>query len=77
MKNTSIGAFDAKTHLSELLQKVLQGESFTITRRGKAVAELKPIQAPAKVSLYGIDKGKIYMAADFDEPLDDFKDYRK
>jgi prevent-host-death family protein len=38
-----IGAFEAKTHLSELLAAVERGESFTITRRGKPVAELRPV----------------------------------
>jgi prevent-host-death family protein len=33
-----VGAFEAKTKLAELLDKVESGESVTITRRGKAVA---------------------------------------
>ena len=39
---TEIGAFDAKTRLSEILRKVEQGERFTITKRGKAIANLVP-----------------------------------
>jgi prevent-host-death family protein len=35
-----IGAFEAKTHLSQLLDRVERGEEFTITRRGKPVARL-------------------------------------
>ncbi len=38
----TIGAFDAKTHLSELLQRVERGEEITITRHGKPVARLVP-----------------------------------
>ncbi|MBL9048074.1 MAG: type II toxin-antitoxin system Phd/YefM family antitoxin [Tabrizicola sp.] len=38
-----IGAFEAKTHLSELLAEVEAGETVTITRRGKPVAQLVPI----------------------------------
>lgn len=38
----SIGAFDAKTHLSALLERVAHGESFVISRRGKPVARLVP-----------------------------------
>jgi prevent-host-death family protein len=41
---TEIGAFDAKTKLSEILRKVEQGERFTITRRGRAVADIVPSQ---------------------------------
>ena len=39
---TEIGSFEAKTRFSELLRKVEQGESFTITLRGRVVAELTP-----------------------------------
>jgi prevent-host-death family protein len=42
---TEIGAFDAKTRLSELLRKVDQGERFTITVRGRAVAQLIPAKS--------------------------------
>jgi prevent-host-death family protein len=38
-----IGAFDAKTKLSEILRKVDQGERFTITVRGRPVANLVPV----------------------------------
>jgi prevent-host-death family protein len=41
---TEIGAFDAKTRFSEILRKVEQGERFTITKRGRAVAEVGPVQ---------------------------------
>lgn len=38
----SIGAYEAKTHLSALLDRVERGESLTITRNGKPVARLVP-----------------------------------
>ena len=38
-----IGACEAKTHLPQLLDRVAQGESLTITRHGKPVARLVPI----------------------------------
>ncbi len=40
--DTQIGAFEAKTHLSALLDRVERGERITITRRGKPVAEIAP-----------------------------------
>ena len=43
----SVGAFDAKTRLPELLRAVGRGESFEITHRGHAVALLGPLPAPA------------------------------
>lgn len=39
-----VGAFDAKTHLSSLLNKVAQGEEVLITRRGIPVARLVPAE---------------------------------
>lgn len=39
---TTVGSFEAKTKLAELLDKVEAGETVTITRRGKPVAKLVP-----------------------------------
>ena len=39
-----VGAFAAKTNLSEILRKVEQGERFTITVRGRPVADIVPSQ---------------------------------
>ena len=41
---TQIGLFEAKTKLSELIRKVEAGERFTITVRGKAVADVIPTE---------------------------------
>jgi prevent-host-death family protein len=41
----TVGAFEAKTKLAELLDKVEAGESVTITRRGKAVAKLVAVKS--------------------------------
>lgn len=38
----TVGAYDAKTHFSELIEKVEAGEEFTITRHGMPVARLVP-----------------------------------
>lgn len=38
----TVGAFEAKTHFSELLDRVERGEEITVTRRGVAVARLVP-----------------------------------
>lgn len=39
-----VGAFEAKTHLSALLDKVSRGEEVVIKKRGKAVARLVPAE---------------------------------
>jgi prevent-host-death family protein len=38
----TVGAFEAKTHLNELLQRASKGETIQITRRGIPVAKLSP-----------------------------------
>lgn len=45
-----VGAFDAKTHLSSLLDRVTQGEEVLITRRGTPVARLVPAMQARKAS---------------------------
>jgi len=39
----TVGAFSAKTHLSDLLDQVARGETFLITKRGKPMASLSPV----------------------------------
>lgn len=75
-----VGAFEAKTHMSRLLDAVERGERIIITRRGKRVAELvrpQSVEAPRKVRKgFGCARSdKFYMAPDFDAPLEEFKDY--
>jgi len=76
MEPKEIGIFETKTHLSELIQRVVAGERFFITRRGERVAELRPV-VPAKLPLgRGCAANAEYrMAADFDEALQDLGDY--
>jgi len=40
---TSVGAYDAKTHLPRLLAQVERGETITITKHGREVARLVPV----------------------------------
>ena len=47
---TEIGAFEAKAKLSEILRKVEQGERFTITIRGRAVADVVPTFAKTQAA---------------------------
>jgi prevent-host-death family protein len=42
----TVGSFEAKTHLSRLLERVERGETFTITKNGRPVAKLVPIEEP-------------------------------
>lgn len=39
----TLGAFDAKTHFSKILEMVAKGKEFVVTKHGKAVARISPI----------------------------------
>ncbi|MCW5769048.1 MAG: type II toxin-antitoxin system prevent-host-death family antitoxin [Phycisphaeraceae bacterium] len=43
-RDQSVGAYEAKTHFSELLERVAEGEEITITRHGSPVARLVPVK---------------------------------
>ena len=46
----TVGTFEAKTHLSALLDRVAKGDEITITRHGRAVARLVPVTEAAAAS---------------------------
>lgn len=77
MEPKSVGAFEAKTHFSKLLEAVERGEVFHITRHGKPVAELRAISAERAAPTPGVFRGRIHMAEDFDAPLEDFAEYSR
>lgn len=55
----------AKSDLSGLVAQALAGEDVIITQDGKPVVRLTPIRE----RIPGLDKGKIHIADDFDDPL--------
>jgi prevent-host-death family protein len=73
-KPKKIGAFDAKTRLSQLLDEVDKGGVYVITKRGRPVAELRPPHRESSLK-FGIDEGKITMSDDFDAPIPGMKEY--
>ncbi len=74
MKLEKIGAFEAKTRLSELLDRVDKGQVYVITKRGRPIAELRPVAPRARLQ-FGSDAGRITIRDDFDAPVPDFADY--
>jgi prevent-host-death family protein len=75
MKTSMIGAFEAKTHFSELLDKVREGTSFIVTKHGKPIAQLGPADAIGIRPVFGSARGRVHIAEDFDAPLSDFAEY--
>jgi len=50
----TIGTYEAKTHLSQLLGRVARGEIITITKRGVPVATLQPAQVSKRFPVHDV-----------------------
>lgn len=75
MEPEQIGVSEAKTRLSELLDKVSKGRTYRITKRGRVVAELRSVNNVEGRPVFGADRGRIRMSDDFDAPLPDLRGY--
>lgn len=51
-----VGAYEAKTHLSKLLDRVARGEYLTITRHGKPIAKLVPVATDKEQAKKALDQ---------------------
>ena len=74
---STVNVHEAKTHLSRLLQRVMNGEEIIIAKSGTPVARLLPItESPAK-RMPGSAAGQVWIAPDFNAPLpeDILKDF--
>jgi prevent-host-death family protein len=62
--------------LSELIEEAMAGNEVLITKEERPLARLVPAsEAPRKSRTFGSAKGLIKIADDFDEPLEDFREY--
>ena len=64
-----VNIHQAKTHLSRLLRRVAAGEEITIARAGVPIAKLVPVEQKKSVRPLDMDRGRIWIADDFDAPL--------
>lgn len=72
---TVVNMHDAKSSLSRLAKRAAAGEEILIASRGKPIAMLTRLPRKRKDLPWGVFKGKIHMTDDFDEPIEEFKDY--
>ena len=77
MANVQISLTEASAELVRLVEAALQGEEIVILKDNQPVVKLTPLEPvqkrrPAKA---GSAKGLVWMSEDFDEPLEDFKEY--
>jgi prevent-host-death family protein len=64
-----VNIYDAKTHLSELVDRAAAGEEIIIAKAGRPTARLVPLRVAAKQRVSGRWAARIKIAADFDAPL--------
>jgi prevent-host-death family protein len=65
-----VNIYDAKTRFSQLVDKAASGEDVVICRNGKPIVRITRLAGGQKQRLkFGVLKGKLKIAADFDAPL--------
>jgi antitoxin (DNA-binding transcriptional repressor) of toxin-antitoxin stability system len=67
----SVNIYDAKTRLSQLVDKAAAGEDVVVSRNGKPLVRITRLQVPKRRIKFGVLKGKLTVPADFDAPLPD------
>ncbi len=69
---TQVGMHEAKTKLSQLVERAEAGEEIVIARNGKPAVKLVPVTKTSSLrSVRGAWRGQVELAADFDELPDD------
>ncbi len=71
MADHVINLYEAKTRLSNLVDRAAAGEEIIIAKAGKPMARLVPLAQPRPVRKPGGWEGKVWIADDFDDPLPD------
>jgi antitoxin (DNA-binding transcriptional repressor) of toxin-antitoxin stability system len=76
MRMTQVTIHEAKTHLSRLIQQALDGEEIIIAKGKTPLVKLVVLPEARRERHLGEAKDAVlYIADDFDEPLDEFQDY--
>ncbi len=71
MVSEPVALYDAKTHLSSLVDRAAAGEQFVITKSGQPMARLLPLEPVRTQRKPGQGKGQWQLASDFDAPMPD------
>ncbi len=67
----TVDIYDAKTRLSQLVDKAASGEDVVVSRNGKPLVRITRLEGPKQRIKFGVLKGKLTVPADFDAPLPD------
>ena len=65
----TVNIYDAKTRLSQLVDKAAAGEDVVVSRNGKPLVRITRLVEPVRRIKFGLLKGKLIVPADFDAPL--------
>jgi prevent-host-death family protein len=65
----TVNIYDAKTRLSQLVDKAASGEDVVVSRNGKPLVRITRLEAPKRRIKFGLLKGKLTVPKDFDAPL--------
>ncbi|MCA0242575.1 MAG: type II toxin-antitoxin system Phd/YefM family antitoxin [Proteobacteria bacterium] len=65
----TVNIYDAKTRLSQLVDEAAAGDDVVVSRNGKPVARITQLAPPKRQVRFGVLKGKLSIAPDFDAPL--------
>lgn len=68
-----VGIYEAKSKLSQLIERAQRGEEIEITKNGKLAARL--LGVTVKRDWIGMYEGQIVIDDDFDDPLEEFEEY--
>ena len=69
MPDHVVNIYEAKTRLSNLVERAAAGEEIIIAKAGKPMARLVPLAPPRPQRKPGGWEGKVWIAEDFDDPL--------
>lgn len=72
---SSVTLEEAQANLPKLIEQLHPGDELTIIDRGQPTAHLKKAERTSWPCKAGSARGKIHIAADFDAPLEEFKEY--
>ena len=67
----SVNIYEAKTHLSQLVDRAAAGEDVIVSRNGKPLVRITRLQSPRRRVKFGVLKGKLKVPPEFDAPLPD------
>jgi prevent-host-death family protein len=66
-----VSIYAAKRRLAQLVDKAAGGEDVVLSRHGKPVARITRLEPAKRKIRFGLLKGKVTLASDFDAPLPD------